>query len=208
MNSPVLFQTRTEWAASFYALNMYVTSQQHNQRPPLPSKTKFWAFVCVCLLHTALASEETLKRETSIFFYYCPAHHYVFYCWGDECAEEQRRLTVVLPSPDLIGWSHQTTAAESCGMNKCAPRWCNIFWNAWHFIYLSLLLLLFLEKREVSVNMHRAFNNKWAMCNGSCWLRQMETLPRQYNLPSVANNFSWVKAKSALLHWVQSVTAT
>lgn len=61
----------------------------------------------------SLTAKVNIKRETSIFFYHCLALHYVFYCRGEERGEEQRRLTVVLPSTALIGWSRQATAAVS-----------------------------------------------------------------------------------------------
>lgn len=153
---------------------------------------------------TAPAPKDSIERETSIFFYHCPAHHYVFYCWGDERGEEQRRLTVVLPSTDLIGWSHQTTAAVSCGMNKCGAWLCYILGNSWHFIFIATAALSFFFQweRKVSANMHNVFNNK---CDSLLIKIDGNTFQA---IKSVFNSWQFVspeRKKLFLLNWVQSI---
>lgn len=59
---------------------------------------------------------------------------------------------MVLPSTDLIGWSHQTTAAVSCGMKiNVVPddvRFCEIV----DILLLWRLLLVLFSARKESVS--------------------------------------------------------
>lgn len=63
------------------------------------------------------SAKDNINPEES--FHHRPARHYVSQCCGDEQRGEQRGPRVGLPSQDLIGCPHQTTAVLNCGVNKC-----------------------------------------------------------------------------------------
>lgn len=82
----------------------------------------------ICTAHSHKLQQQPLK-ETSIFFYYCPAHHYVFLLlesparWGTKTPDRSTSWTA------LIGWYHRTTAASSWGINKVSVWSCHALFS-------------------------------------------------------------------------------
>lgn len=91
--------------------------------------------------------------EASIFFYRRLAHHYVFYCWGDERRTGTKGLWLgVLPPPNLIGWPPGwTTAAASSGTKSNNSKTCKTMRNSWRFIKFQAEAFIFILKSRGGV---------------------------------------------------------
>ncbi len=103
---------------------------------------------------------------------------------------------------DLIGWSHQTTAAASWGMNKCGVWLCCISCFSSIFFYCYCCLFYFQWECKVSVNMHNVFNNKWD--NVSLIYEVYESTFEAIKFAFSSWQFVfWVKKKPFILNWLQ-----